>query len=140
MRFWIPSAAFLALAACGGSEPTQSTSRSEPSVGIVFSAEDAERLKTRIDDDPDQAALLLEQVVASSVASLTDEQFVEFRDVLLELLNEGRLQRLIRAGREHPATSDEVPASWVTSKPGTTPSCGARTTGTTATSATCVRS
>jgi hypothetical protein len=62
----------------------------------------------RIDQDPEQALLLLEQVVASSIASLTDEQFEELRTTLIELLDEGRLQRLVRAGRETPATSQEV--------------------------------
>jgi hypothetical protein len=102
-------ASLLALVACGRSEPTPSASSPELRPrGIAFTAADAERLVARIDQDPEQAVLLLEQVVASSIASLTDEQFEELRTTLIELLNEGRLQRLVRAGREAPATSQEV--------------------------------
>lgn len=102
-------ASLLALAACGRSEPTPSASSPEPRPRwIAFTAADAERLVARIDQDPEQAVLLLEQVVASSIASLTDEQFEELGTTLIELLDEGRLQRLVRAGRETPATSQEV--------------------------------
>ena len=101
-------AALLALIACSPSEPVPVQAAVQPDQAIVFTPEDADRLKARIDEDPDQAVLLLEQIVAGSLASLTDEQFEEFRVTLIELLDQGRLQRLVRAGRERPATVPEV--------------------------------
>jgi hypothetical protein len=103
-------APLLALIACSPSEPVPVQAAVQPDQAIVFTANDANRfhLKARIDEDPDQAVLLLEQIVAGSLASLTDGQFEEFRVTLIELLDEGRLKRLVRAGRERPATVPEV--------------------------------
>jgi hypothetical protein len=110
VRCLLPWAAALACLACGlAVEQSPSTSSLEkPSAGIAFSAENAERLEARIEQDPGQAVLFLEQVVATSLASPTDEQFDQLRAQLIELVDEGKLQQLVRAGREAPATSHEV--------------------------------
>jgi hypothetical protein len=109
VRAQVALAASLALASCNPSEPPRTTSDSEPRPrGFALSAEDAERLKARIDQNPRQAVRLLEDVIATSTASMTEQQFEEFRAILVELLDEGRIQRLVRAGREVPATSPEV--------------------------------
>jgi ElaB/YqjD/DUF883 family membrane-anchored ribosome-binding protein len=110
VRFLLSWTALLACMACSpAAERPPSTSSLEPAPsGFAFSAEDAERLEARIDRDPREAVLYLEKVVASSIASLSDEQFERLRSQLIELLDEGRLQRLVRAGREAPATSHEV--------------------------------
>jgi len=106
MRSWTIAPTLLALAACGRSDAAAEGPAAARS--IAFSAEEVEQLEARIDRDPEQAVLLLEQAVAGSVASLTDAQFDELRDSLLDLQAEGRLRKLVRAGREMPATSAQV--------------------------------
>lgn len=110
VRRLLPCALALACLACGSSsERTSSTSSPGPAPeGIAFSAADAERLEARIDEDPEQAVRFLEQVVATSHASLSEEQFDQLRSQLIELVDGGKLRRLVRAGREAPATSHEV--------------------------------
>ncbi len=94
---------------------TSHTSVSEglPSVrpaatGIPFTREDAERLEALIDENPEESIRLLEQIVAASVTSLSDEQFDGLRVAMTKLVDQKRLRKLVRAGREYPATTEQV--------------------------------
>jgi hypothetical protein len=108
MRLSSTLALVLVVTGCSPGAPQPEEAKVAPDHALVFTAGDADRLEALIDEDPDQAVQLLERTVAGSLASMSDEQFEAFRLTLVELLDEGRLRRLVRAGRERPATAPEV--------------------------------
>ena len=97
------------LGACSvGGEPAAPGRSPAPEAGIHQTRDDLDRIVGHLESDPERAVELLEQAVAGSVASLSEQQFKELGQALLALLERGELRALVRAGRARRATSAEV--------------------------------